>query len=143
MDRLRAFDSARSPAVRGWNLATASLTGHVLPLLAVALSLALVDFAVVGQQAAFLALVVAPLAGLLVLGVGWVAATNPADRPPGGTIRFKHQVPERYHEEFSRETLEQVVEEDDGMPPALRYLALFFAATPAHSVLVVVLFAPF
>lgn len=139
MDRLRRFDLESAPAVRGWNLAAVSATGHALPLLLVAIVLALVDFAVLPRQAVFLGLVVAPLLGLVGTGIGWIAATSPTNGPSDGTLRFKHQVPERYHEEFSRETLEQVVEEGGEPPRGLGHLALFSGTVPVYTIAVLAL----
>lgn len=79
------------------------------------------------------------IAGLLLIGSGpW--EVGPLGRSPDtGPERFRDQIPDRYHEEFALETLNETVEEDPGPDPRRRFGLLYCFMVPAFALVVMLL----
>lgn len=79
------------------------------------------------------------IAVALLVGSGpWEA--GPLGRSPDtGPDRFRDQIPERYHEEFAVETLNETVEEDPGPSQFRVYAMLYCAMVPTLTIVVMIL----
>lgn len=120
------------------------LSGLIAPVATVVATLAIGNAFDVPSFYVVFALFAVPLLGLgsaYVVGVRTAGLPAPDWLPIGGTRRFRDEIPERYHEEFGVETLNQEQEpENPRTAKVLVYYLVYLAALPVHAALLIVLF---
>jgi len=121
------------------------LSGLIAPVATAIATLAIGNAFDVPSIYVLFALFVIPLLGL---GSAYVKGVRTAGLPApdwltiGGERRFRDELPERYHEAFAVETLNQEQEPENAhIAGVLVYYLVYIAAVPVHAALLIALFS--
>ncbi|WP_226023095.1 hypothetical protein [Halomicrobium salinisoli] len=121
------------------------LSGLVAPVATVIATLEIGNAFDVPSIYVLFTLFVVPLLGLgsaYVTGVRTAGLPAPDWLPIGGTRRFRDQIPERHHEAFAVETLNQEQEPENAhLAGVLVHYLVYLAAVPVHAALLIALFS--